>query len=148
MRFWHMGQWDGRRKRIPVQLHRQPDEGVCGCLLSVKSPEVICSCVDQFYTRLLQVARQPIFREGNWRVVYELPAVTGLIYWLWNHHHLQVLVAINYANTEVAFSLADVLHLLHLKNPRSLLSNREPVDPHQVHLLAPWSVHVWEMDSI
>jgi hypothetical protein len=51
LRLFHEGQLEGRRVRIPVQLGRRPTEPVDEDLRT-------------FYTRLLAVLQQPIFKEG------------------------------------------------------------------------------------
>jgi hypothetical protein len=51
-RFFHHGQFEGRRKRISPHLGRGPDEPV--------NP-----AVRQFYERLLDVLRRPVVRQGQ-----------------------------------------------------------------------------------
>ncbi|HLF63715.1 MAG TPA: alpha-amylase family glycosyl hydrolase [Saprospiraceae bacterium] len=147
MRFWHMGQWEGRRKKVPVQICRNPHEPTCGCIMQKESTGVTCTCIQSFYWRLLELNQEAIFREGEWRVVHEHAAVHGLICWLWKHHHEQALVAINFSDNEAVFSLADQLHLLYLKNPLNIFSGNRPVDPHQTHTLSPWGVYVWKVQG-
>lgn len=148
MRFWHMGQWEGRRKKVPVQICRTPNEATCGCMLSTEAAGMTCSCLGQFYARLLETNQKTVFRGGTWRVVHEYTSEHGLICWLWKHEHEQVLVAINYAEKEAVFYLLDQLHQLHLKNPLDFMSDKQPVDPHLVHTLAPWGVYVWKVESV
>ncbi len=56
LRFFHQGQFDGRRKRISPHLCRGPAEPV--------DPNL-----HQFYDRLLAVLRQPAVREGQWQLL-------------------------------------------------------------------------------
>jgi glycosidase len=56
LRFFHEGQFQGRRKRISPHLSRRPDEPVDADLA-------------KFYDRLLAVLRQPLLREGRWRLL-------------------------------------------------------------------------------
>jgi Alpha amylase, catalytic domain len=56
LRFFHQGQFDGRRKRISPHLCRGPAEPVDQNL-------------HQFYDRLLAVLRQPAVREGQWQLL-------------------------------------------------------------------------------
>lgn len=56
LRFFHQGQFEGRRTRISPHLCRAPDEAV--------DPEVV-----RFYDRLLAVLRQPVVRTGDWRLL-------------------------------------------------------------------------------
>jgi len=56
MKMYHYGQIEGRRRRIPVQLSRvtreEPDEGL-----------------EQYYQKVLKLARQPVFVEGQWELL-------------------------------------------------------------------------------
>jgi len=51
----HEGQLEGRRVKLPVQLGRRP----------VEAADVD---LQAFYGRLLEVSKQPVFRDGNWRL--------------------------------------------------------------------------------
>jgi glycosidase len=61
LRFFHEGQFGGRKKRISPHLSRRPDE-----LVDVE--------LAQFYDRLLAVLRQPLLREGRWQLLECIPA--------------------------------------------------------------------------
>jgi hypothetical protein len=61
LRFFHQGQFEGRKKRISPHLVRAPSEPAENAL-------------QQFYDRLLAVLRQPQIREGCWRLLECLPA--------------------------------------------------------------------------
>ncbi len=56
LRFFHQGQFEGRRKRISPHLNRAPEEPVNHQL-------------EEFYQRLLAVLRRPIVREGDWQLL-------------------------------------------------------------------------------
>jgi hypothetical protein len=77
LRFLHQGQLEGRRKRISPHLGRAPDEPVDGLL-------------QEFYGRLLAVLRDPVVRDGNFRLLDCSPAwdgngsAAGFIAWLWS----------------------------------------------------------------
>ena len=64
LRFFHQGQFEGRKKRISPHLGRAPDEPV--------DPEL-----RQFYDRLLAVLRQPVVRDGQWQLLECAPAWDG-----------------------------------------------------------------------
>jgi len=64
LRFFHQGQFEGRRKRISPHLVRAPEEGTDDRL-------------HQFYERLLAVLRQPAVRDGQWQLLECLPAWEG-----------------------------------------------------------------------
>lgn len=143
MRFWHMGQWEGRRKKIPVQVHRLPPEASCTCLITASEQNVVCACTLVFYKRLFEVTQMTILREGEWNMIRE-PASPGLIFWLWAHQKEKLIVLVNYSPDETPFLLPDMLHLLHMTKPYDLINDRA-TDPHKVHALAPWSVHLWQV---
>ncbi len=56
LRFFHQGQFEGRKKRISPHLCRGPIETVDQKL-------------EQFYDRLLAVLRRPIVRDGQWQLL-------------------------------------------------------------------------------
>ena len=69
LRFFHDGQFRGRRKRISPHLCRRPDEPVD-------------SAVAKFYDRLLAVLRQPLLSGGRWQLLECTPAWEGN--WTWD----------------------------------------------------------------
>ena len=64
LRFFHQGQFQGRRKRISPHLVRAPQEPIDQRL-------------EQFYDRLLTVLRQPVVRDGQWQLLECRPAWDG-----------------------------------------------------------------------
>ena len=64
LRFFHQGQFEGRKKRISPHLGRAPEEPVDAVLR-------------QFYDRLLAVLRQPAVRDGQWQLLECAPAWDG-----------------------------------------------------------------------
>lgn len=91
LRFFHQGQFEGRKMRISPHLCRGPSEPVDGEL-------------QQFYTRLLAVLRQPVVRDGQWQLLECVPAWEGN--WTWDCFLVfawqgpdgeRLLVAVNYA---------------------------------------------------
>jgi hypothetical protein len=94
LRFFHQGQFEGRRKRISPHLVRAPqesrDEGL-----------------SQFYERLLAVlGREPV-RDGHWQLLECAQAwssnwtADGFLAWIWQSAGGdRLLVAVNYADTQ------------------------------------------------
>jgi glycosidase len=91
LRFFHEGQFVGRKKRISPHLARRPEEPVDMELA-------------KFYDRLLAVLRQPAVRDGQWQLLECRPAWDGN--WTWDcflafawHGPAgeKLLVAVNYA---------------------------------------------------
>ena len=64
LRFFHQGQFEGRKKRISPHLRRAPDE-------------VVDQTLSQFYQRLLAVLRRPLLRSGQWQLIDASPAWEG-----------------------------------------------------------------------
>lgn len=91
LRFFHQGEFEGRSQRISPHLCRAPGETVN---LFLKD----------FYERLLEVLRRPIFRNGQWRLLECVPAWEGnaswedFIAWWWQDANgSRVLVAVNFS---------------------------------------------------
>lgn len=91
LRFFHQGQFEGRKKRISPHLVRSPIEAVDEQL-------------KQFYDRLLAVLRLPVVREGQWKLLECLPGWEGngtndcFLVYAWRGTNAEVLVvAVNYA---------------------------------------------------
>jgi hypothetical protein len=91
MRFFHEGEFQGRRKRISPHLCRRPDEPVDTGL-------------EEFYARLLSVLREPAMRQGRWQLLQCLPAWEGnstadcFIAFAWaGPGEQRLVVAVNYA---------------------------------------------------
>ena len=91
LRFFHQGQLEGKRIRIPVQLCRAPAEPV--------DPQI-----GGFYERLLACLRDPILRDGDWELLESVPAWDGngtwdyFVVFAWSGAGgRRVLIAVNYA---------------------------------------------------
>jgi hypothetical protein len=91
LRFFHQGQFEGRKKRISPHLVRGPEEPVDQTL-------------KQFYDRLLAVLRDPAVRNGDWQLLECTPAWDGnwtsdcFVAYSWQGmDDKRLLVAVNYA---------------------------------------------------
>ena len=94
LRFFHQGQFEGRRKRISPHLVRAPQE-------PVDEP------VARFYDGLLAVLRHATVRDGQWRLLECVPAWEGngtwdgFLAWSWEGQDSERrLIAVNYAGTQ------------------------------------------------
>jgi len=94
LRFFHQGQFEGRKKRISPHLVRAPQEPVDSALRG-------------FYEGLLGILRQPALREGQWRLLECVPAWDGnwtsdcFLGWSWHGPDGQrLLIAVNYAGNQ------------------------------------------------
>lgn len=116
LRFYHHGQWEGKRIRVPVQLNREPMEEYCPCAVREhvlprsypglqqrayeRAPiEMNCRCVGAFYDRLLPILKDPVFREGRWQMLEVQPhnGTNGIMAWQWQKEEDFRIVAVNYS---------------------------------------------------
>ena len=91
LRFFHQGQFEGFRKRISPHLVRGPAEPTD-------------EDVEGFYSRLLELLRDPVVREGHWQLLDATEAWEGnwthdcFLIFAWQHPERPTLVvAVNYA---------------------------------------------------
>jgi hypothetical protein len=91
LRFFHQGQFEGRRKRISPHLGRGPDE-------PADAP------IQQFYEKLLTILKQPVLRNGSWHLLPCTPAWDGnwthdcFVVFAWEGaRDERLIVAVNYA---------------------------------------------------
>jgi hypothetical protein len=91
LRFFHQGQFEGRKKRISPHLVRCPQEP-------------INAAVQKFYTEFLPVISKPVFRDGQWKLLNCDPAWEGndswsafLVFSWQNGDREQALVVVNYS---------------------------------------------------
>jgi hypothetical protein len=150
LRFFHQGQFEGRRQRISPHLVRAPLEPTD-------------EAVHRFYERLLAVVRGSTVRDGDWRLLECVPAWDGNWTWdgfiafAWQHENRRLLVAVNYAGNQgqcyvrVAFAdlsgravrLDDVMSGARYERAGSdLVSAGLYVD------LAAWGYHVFDVESV
>ena len=150
MRFFHQGQFEGRRKRISPHLVRGPLEPTD-------------EAVTRFYEQLLAVVRKTTVRDGEWRLLECVPAWDGNWTWDgflacgWQRDTARVLVVVNYAGNQgqcyvrVPFidlsgrdvGLTDLMNGARYERDRSDLASRGLyVD------LPPWGYHVFEVEAV
>jgi hypothetical protein len=94
LRFFHHGQFEGRKKRISPHLVRAPVEPTDEALR-------------RFYVRLLEVLREPVVRDGQWRLLECRPAWEGngswdnFIAYAWEVEESERrLIVVNYAEQQ------------------------------------------------
>jgi Alpha amylase, catalytic domain len=150
MRFFHQGQFEGRRKRISPHLVRGPLEPTD-------------EAVTRFYEQLLAVVRKTTVRDGEWRLLECVPAWDGNWTWDgflacgWQRDTARVLVVVNYAGNQgqcyvrVPFidlsgrdvGLTDLMNGARYERDRSDLASRGLyVD------LPAWGYHVFEVEAV
>ena len=151
LRFFHQGQFDGARLRVPTHLCRGPVEAT--------DPEIAA-----FYTRLLRVLKTSAYRDGCWSQIHPQPAWAGnwtsedFIAFAWaGDNGARHLVVINYAGHQGQCRL--VLPFPEFRGQRVRLADlmgaevydrdgSELVD-HGLYIdHAPWHYNVFELRAI
>ena len=151
LRFFHQGQFEGRRKRISPHLVRAPIE---------PAEETL----PQFYDGLLALLQQPSIRDGAWSLVDCAPAWDGnwtsdcFIAWCWQGAHGQRrLIAVNYADNQSQCYVAIPFPELSDRKVRLKdLAGRATYDRDGNELtsrglyidLPAWGYHVFEMTAL
>lgn len=91
MKFYHDGQFEGKRIKLPVQLGREPNENDA-------------KCMTDFYAKLLAITKEDVFKDGEWKIVKTFSAWDGnesyqnIIAWLWEYKDEKRLVIVNYSD--------------------------------------------------
>ena len=148
LRFFHQGQFEGRKVRISPHLVRGPDDPIDWDL-------------KRFYDRLLAVLRRPVVRSGQWQLLECVPAWSGnvssdaLIAWAWRNSGGELLVvAVNYAShrsqcyVRLPFPhLGDRgLRLQDLLGDARYDRDGNDLQSHGLYLdVSPWQYHVFEL---
>ena len=149
LRFFHQGQFEGRRKRISPHLIRAPEE--------TPNEEI-----GNFYEQLLAMLRNPIVRTGEWRSLECQPAWGGNETWdsfiahAWTGPgNKRMLIVANYAAhssqcyLKLPFSEIKThkVALEDLLSPASYLREGNELFEHGLYLdLKPWSYHVFDLE--
>ena len=91
--FFHDGQYEGKKVKLPVQLGREKKEPV--------QKEF-----NRFYWNLLRIRQNINIQAGTWHMLHTSPAWEGnnsydnYLTWMWVHNKSYLMVAINYAETK------------------------------------------------
>jgi len=151
LRFFHQGQFDGRRTRISPHLVRAPLEPVDKALR-------------QFYEGLLRVLRQPTVRDGRWLLLESRPAWDGN--WTWDRfiafawegpENRRLLVVVNYAGNQGQCYVSLAFNDLFGRSVRlqdrmsSAVYERDGDDlllPGLYLDMPPWGYHVFDVTAI
>ena len=148
LRFFHQGQFEGRKKRISPHLIRAPKEPADAAL-------------QRFYGALLTVLRQPVMRDGSWRLLDCAPAWEGnwtwdcFLAWMWQRQAGERrLAAVNYAGNQsqcyVRLPLPDVsgrsVEFRDLMSGTRFARDGDELLARGLYLdMAPWAYHVFEI---
>jgi len=144
-RLHHEGQFEGRKVRVPVFLGRRPDE-------PLDQP------LQEFYAKLLGVANQSLFHEGQWSLCErsgwpDNASFQNLVAWTWQKSDDRCLVAVNLSDSPLqaliripwacgrTWDLTDVLSgVTYSRDGNEMASRGLYVE------LAPWAFSIFRCD--
>jgi hypothetical protein len=146
LRFFHQGQFEGRKTRISPHLVRGPIEP-------------LDEARQRFYGRLLAALDHSAFRDGDWRLLECAPAWEGnwtaecFIAWLWKGVTGDLrLVAVNYADnqSQCYVGLPEVgpklVQFRDEMGPSVFVRESQDLTARGLYLdMAPWGYHVFEV---
>ncbi len=150
LRFFHQGQFEGRRTRVPMHLCRAPHEPM--------DP-----AVQDLYAGLLRALRTPAAREGEWRLLEphraweENPTAADFVAFSWAAGDNRLLMVANYSPHQsqcyVSLPFPDLvgrlISLRDLIGPSEYdRSGTSLVSPGLYLDLPAWGVHVFDLVSI
>ncbi len=95
LKLYYDGQWVGSRVKYPVQLGRFFPEEDCPCTTSDSLPEIPCVCMHVFYSRLLDIMGDAIYRKGNWSQIAD-GGNDNLIAMKWSLGNIEHFIFINF----------------------------------------------------
>ncbi|MBI1938049.1 MAG: glycosidase [Ignavibacteriales bacterium] len=143
MRFYHDGQLEGKKIKLPVQLGREPEE-------------FFPNGIHDFYDRLFSITQEKTFKHGNWKLLRPGPAWEGnishnnMLAWEWNYNDEKRVVVVNYSESvSVSLLKLDVsgypenFELLDLLNDQTYIRSSEEVYHTGLYIeLKPWQAHI------
>jgi hypothetical protein len=151
LRFFHQGQVEGFKTKVPVQLRRGPSETVNPTLHS-------------FYDRLLGCLRSPLVHESQWRLLDTRPAWDGnwthesFICFGWhNPRQSSLVVVVNYAphpsQCYLSIPFGEIqernIHLRDLMSSAKYDRARDDLLSQGLYLNVPaWGYHVFELTTL
>jgi hypothetical protein len=99
MKLYYDGQWQGQRKKYPVQMGTFFDNEDCACCVKIFTSVFAdpCACMYAHYERLLKTVDHTVFKEGKWSMLEGTGQNTVLF--LWQQNKEERIVAINLGNT-------------------------------------------------
>jgi len=151
LRFFHQGQFAGRRARIPVHLRRGPEE----------PPNLV---IREFYALLMKCVQLPAARDGDWLLLECAPAWggndtnDGFLAFTWQGPDAQrLLVIVNFAANQgqcyVPLRLAGLqgrtVHLTDLMGPARYDREGDRLVAPGLYLDMPaWAYHVFDVSVL
>jgi glycosidase len=149
LRFFHQGQFEGRKKRISPHLIRAPNE----------SPD---QKIQEFYERLLVILRKPIVTSGEWQSLDCRSAWEGNDTWdafvshTWTESGInRMLIVVNYAphSSQCYLKLpfpeikSHTVQLRDLLSPATYLREGNELFDHGLYLdMQAWTYHIFDLE--
>jgi hypothetical protein len=149
LRFFHQGQFEGRRTRISPHLVRAPEE----------SPD---KDIREFYERLLAILRKPAVKSGEWHTIEPRPAWDGNGSWDSFIAHFwqasggeRMLTAVNYSPHQsqcyLRLTFPEIkdrsVRLRDALSPAVYIREGSALLEHGLYLdLQPWACHVFDLE--
>lgn len=146
IRFYHDGQFEGRKIKIPVQLGIEPEE--------IPNNEL-----KEFYSKLLKITNADVFVDGDWKLLNPISSWEGnitfrnILAWEWNWKNERRVIVINYSVTVATCRIKldmsgypEEVVLVDLLNNQSY--NRSAEEIHHTGLyveLKPWQSHIFTL---
>jgi len=151
LRFFHDGQFDGRKKKLSVHLGRRPEE----------APD---EALREFYAHLIGSIHRPVLQDGDWQLLTCSPAWEGnwtvdcLICFSWRlAGNAPILVAVNYAGNQsqcqVRIPFEEIrgltIRLQDLMSPAMYERDGAELFERGLYLdMPPWGYHVFELSLV
>jgi len=148
LRFFHDGQFEGKKIKLPIQLGREPDE------------EIITS-LSEFYNNLLSIINNQIFLIGEWKMLTPIKldrddSYLNILAWEWRLENATRIVVVNYSESSaycrVKFKInhkQEMVKLIDLLNNREYERDREEIEKFGlfIHLKA-FQSHIFDIDKV
>lgn len=146
MRFYHDGQFEGKKIHLPLQLGREPEEPI---IPGIKS----------FYEKLLNITTHEVFKNGEWILLETIPSwegnnsYTNIIAWEWHLKIHRRIVLINYSDVlstcRLKFDItgiSDEFEIKDLLNDQVYYRTTEEVYHMGLYVeLKPWQSHIFSL---
>lgn len=144
LRFFHEGQFEGRKIKLPLQLGREPVES--------EIPHL-----NEFYEKLLKITSLNVIRKGEWSLQEAIASwptnetFKNFLAWKWELGDEKILVVINYSNVSSACRIVldfegypEEFVITDLLNDVNYHQNGEEVSRYGLYVdLKPWQAHIF-----
>ena len=144
MHFYHDGQFEGKKIKVPVQLGREPDD-----------PPL--NGMKNFYDKLLSITSNEIFKRGKWTLLNpefsynNNKSFVNLLAWMWTFKEEKRIVVVNYSDAVSTCRLkldvrgySEEFVIADLLNDQSYTRSAEEVYHHGLYIeLKPFQAHIF-----